>query len=179
MQFQTLPVLAHAQFKLRPLAQHDLGQWSEYLNMPSVYEHTSWNHPTESDLEHYLGNESKSDPSSLLRLAIATKAENLLVETSGVHTVSSANRSAEVAYDLHPSAWRQGVIQHAGRTLVEWAHAHAGVVRVQALVLETNLRSIATLERLAFVREGLLNSYKFVRGQPGNFYIYAHVGTPR
>jgi [ribosomal protein S5]-alanine N-acetyltransferase len=179
MQFQSLPVLAHPQFMLRPLAREDLGRWSQYLNLPSVYEHTSWNHPTESDLEHYLGNESKNEPSGLLRLAIASKSEDLLVGTIGFHTVSSVNRSAELAYDLHPSAWRQGVIQHAGRTLIEWAHSHAGVVRVQALVLETNVRSIATLQRLAFVREGLLNSYKFVRGKPGNFYMYAHVSTPR
>ncbi len=164
---------------LRPLAEEDVARWSQYLNQPSVYEHTSWNHPTESDLVQYLGNESRNEPSSLLRLAIATKSENTLVGTIGFHTVSAVNRSAELAYDLHPSVWGQGVIQLAGRALVEWAHSHAGVVRVQALVLETNLRSIATLERLSFVREGLLKSYKFVRGEPGDFYIYAHVSAPR
>ncbi len=175
MQFQLLPELEHPEFLLRALAQQDLGRWSQYLNLPSVYAHTSWDHPTESDLEHYLGNESKQEPASLMRLAVATRSENLLVGTIGFHTVSPPNRSAELAYDLHPSFWGQGVIQCAGQAVLRWAHSQAGVVRVQATVLESNSRSIATLERLGFVREGLLASYRFVRGQPGNFYMYAHV----
>jgi ribosomal-protein-alanine N-acetyltransferase len=175
MQFQLLPDLEHPQFLLRPLAKQDIRPWSQYLNLPSVYEHTSWDHPTERDLELYLGNESKQEPASLLRLAVATRSENLLVGTIGYHTVSPPNRSAELAYDLHPSFWGQGVIQLVGNTVVRWAHLHAGVVRVQATVLESNSRSIASLERLAFVREGLLASYRFVRGHPRNFYMYAHV----
>jgi ribosomal-protein-alanine N-acetyltransferase len=61
--------------------------------------------------------------------------------------------------------------------LVRWAHLDAGIIRVQATVLESNARSIATLERMLFVREGLLRSYKLVRGKPGNFYMYAHVAV--
>ncbi len=153
----------------------DIARWSQYLNLPSVYEHTSWNHPSESDLQHFLGNETTQDPSGLLRLAVATEDENLLVGTIGFHTVSPQNRSAEIAYDLHPSFWSQGVVQCAGQALVRWAHSSVGLIRVQATVLETNVRSIAALDRLSFVREGLLTSYRLVRGQPGNFYMYAHV----
>ena len=177
MQFQCLPKLEHTEFMLRPLVKQDIVRWSQYLNTPSVYEHTSWNHPTESELESYLGNELIQEPSSLLRIAIATRSDSALVGTIGFHTVSAVNRSAELAYDLHPSFWGRGVVQLAGRALVSWAHSHAQVVRLQATVHETNVRSIAALERLSFVREGLLNSYRLVRGQPGNFYMYAHVAA--
>jgi ribosomal-protein-alanine N-acetyltransferase len=177
MQFQSLPLLDNPHFVIRPLAEQDIAHWAHYLQMEGVYEHTSWSHPTESDLRRYLGNELSQDPSGQLRLAIATRSENQLAGTVGFHTLSPINRTAELAYDLHPSFWGRGLAQQAGQELVRWAHLDAGIIRVQATVLESNARSIATLERMLFVREGLLRSYKLVRGKPGNFYMYAHVAV--
>ncbi len=161
--------------ELRPLLDQDIALWAQYLNEPHVYEHTSWNHPSESDLRRYLGNEASQDPSGQLRLALATKSDNQLAGTVGFHTVSPLNRTAELTYDLHPSFWGQGLARLVGQELVRWAHLDARMIRVQATVLESNTKSIATLERMSFVREGLLQSYKLVRGQPGNFYMYAHI----
>jgi len=177
MRFLALPVSTHPRYILRPLSADDILSWANYLSLPSVYEHTSWNHPTPADLELYLGNEVDLNPETRLRLAIATRIDNLLAGTIGFHTVSPANRSAELAYDLDPKFWSQGIASSLGAELVHWAHTEVGLVRVQATVLESNTRSIATLERSAFSREGLLRSYKQVRGKPGNFYMYAHVAT--
>jgi ribosomal-protein-alanine N-acetyltransferase len=45
-------------------------------------------------------------------------------------------------------------------------------------VLEANVRSAGLLERCGFLREGLLRSYRRVRGRSGNFYMYSHVLPP-
>jgi ribosomal-protein-alanine N-acetyltransferase len=71
--------------------------------------------------------------------------------------------------------WGKGMATAICRELVRWAHASAGIIRVQASVLESNARSIGVLERCGFVREGLLRSYRIVRGSPGNFFMYSHV----
>lgn len=178
MQFRSLPSSAHPHFALRPLEAADIAAWADYLNLPGVYEHTSWNHPSPAELESYLRNEATADPAGRLRLAIAARSNNRLAGTIGFHTVSIANRSAEIAYDLNPTFWGQGLASIMGTELVRWAHDDAKLVRVQATVLETNARSIATLERMSFAREGLLRSYRLVRGFPGNFYMYAHVVNP-
>lgn len=40
-------------------------------------------------------------------------------------------------------------------------------------MLDSNLPSIAVLQRLAMRREGLLRAYRKVRGQPRDFWLYA------
>ena len=64
---------------------------------------------------------------------------------------------------------------HLVELVVGWAHEHAGMARIQATVLESNARSISVLERCGFELEGLMKSFRMVRGKPGNFYMYAHV----
>lgn len=173
MQFTTLPESDHELVTLRPLVPADIPHWFEYLSMPVVFEHTSWNVQSPSELERYA---VLSDaPSAMLRLAIAERETGRLVGTIGFHTVSPENRSAELAYDLSPPWWGKGIASHACEAMVDWAHQHAGLLRVQATVLSSNSRSIEVLQRCRFKREGLLRSYRIVRGRPGDFWMYSHV----
>jgi [ribosomal protein S5]-alanine N-acetyltransferase len=97
------------------------------------------------------------------------------VGTIGFHSISPENRSAELAYDLAPDWWGKGIASEMCRDLVEWAHSQVGLLRVQATVLTSNSRSIEVLQRCSFKREGLLRSYRIVRGRPGDFWMYSHV----
>jgi ribosomal-protein-alanine N-acetyltransferase len=178
MQFNALPQSDHPLVAMRPIEATDLPTWANYLNLPSVYEHTSWNRPTVEDLGSYVWHEAMRTPSSLLRLAVALRSSNELVGTIGFHTVNPANQSAELAYDLSPNLWRHGIATHLCRLVVRWAHTNAAVIRVQATVLESNARSIQVLERAGFAPEGLLRCYRIVRGTPRNFYMYSHISIP-
>lgn len=175
MQFTELPQSSHEKVRLRTLVAADIPAWYGYLRLAPVFEHTSWNLQSPSELMPYVHGAEASTPASRLRLAIALRASDELVGTAGFHTVSPENRSAEIAYDLAPELWHQGVASHVCSVLTGWAHAHVGMLRVQATVLESNARSIAVLERCGFRREGLLASYRLVRGRPGNFFMYSHV----
>ena len=178
MLFDSLPASSHPRFTFRPILREDLSPWAHYLNLPEVFEHTSWDHPRRDELASYLGNETDRSPSSLLRLAIARRVDGHFVGTIGFHTVRPDDRCAELAYDLAPAFWGQGIVTSLGAELVAWAHADPGLRRVQATVLWSNTRSIATLERLGFVRERLLPGHRMVRGSPGDFHLYAHVTMP-
>ena len=177
MQFDTLPESDHPSVVLRPIESTDLPVWLEYLNRPEVFEHTSWNGPRLEDLAPYVWSPEVRAPANLLRLAIASRSCNELVGTIGFHTVHPLHRSAELTYDLAPMHWGQGIATHLCRLVVKWAHEHANVLRIQATVLESNARSAGVLERVGFEREGLLRSYRLVRGTPGNFYMYSHVAS--
>ena len=172
MLFATLPEARHELVSLRPIVEADLRVWYAYLSTPAVYEYTSWNPSSTSELSQYVWTPEEFTDSSLLRLAIALRATGELVGTAGFHTVSRQNRSAELAFDLSPSVWGKGIATYVCQLLVAWAHDSVGLLRVrgQATVLESNARSAAVLERCGFVREGLLGSYRLVRGRPGNFY---------
>jgi ribosomal-protein-alanine N-acetyltransferase len=171
MQFSALPESWHELVALRVILAKDVPVWFEYLSRPEVYEHTSWNLHSPSDLMPYVCGAEPSTPSSRLRLAVVLRSSDELVGTGGFHTVSPENRSAELAYDLAPSMWGRGIATHVCSLLTEWAHTHVGLVRVQATALESNVRSLKVLERCGFQREGLLRSYRIVRGRPGNFLM--------
>lgn len=178
MNFLHLPQLHHPKAMLRPLMQSDLARWAAYIMLPQVHEHTSWNLQSVDELAPYLPYSSSGNPNGPMRLAIAAPDSDLLIGTVGFHTVSSLNKSAELSYDLAPEAWGQGIAQACTRVMVEWAHREVGMIRVQATVLESNQRSLAVLERCGFQREGLLHSFRQVRGQSGDFFMYSHVVQP-
>ena len=179
MKFLHLPESEHASVLVRPLASEDVEHWYAYLSVPFSVEHTSWNLHSVEELMPYVWGAEPLTPSLRLRLAIADRETNRLVGTVGFHTVSPENLSAEVAYDLAPSFRGKGIATYACNLLVAWAHEHVGLIRVQATVLESNARSMAVLRRSGFEREGLLRSYRMVRGRPENFYMYSHVALPQ
>jgi ribosomal-protein-alanine N-acetyltransferase len=173
--FSDLPSIQHPDVCVRPIQADDLAVWADYLRDPRVYEHTSWNLESESELEKYVWEAHSRTPDASLRLAIACVHSDRLVGTFGFHTVSGVHRSAELAYDLAPTHWGRGIAVTAARAFTGWAHASAGVIRVQATVLHSNARSRQVLERSGFVQEGLLRSYRQVRGRPDDFWMYAHI----
>ena len=173
--FSNLPTIQHSDAFVRPIEAGDLAIWADYLRDPRVFEHTSWNLQSESELEKYVWGAQSHTPDSLLRLAVACVHTNQLVGTFGFHTVIGIHRSAELAYDLAPTHWGRGIATVAVQAFTSWAHESAGVTRVQATVLQSNAKSRAVLERSSFVQEGLLRSYRQVRGRPGDFWMYAHI----
>lgn len=175
MQFTELPQCDHDLVTLRRIRASDLAAWYGYLSLPAVFEHTSWDLRSVDGLAPYVAGVEPSSASSRLRLCIALRSSDELIGTAGFHSVSPENRSAEIAYDLSPSMWGKGVATHVCTVLTGWAHSDAGVLRVQATTLESNERSARVLERCGYLREGLLRSYRLVRGEPGNFFMYSHV----
>jgi ribosomal-protein-alanine N-acetyltransferase len=175
MLFTFLPTIQHPDVYVRPIERLDLAVWSEYLRDQRVFEHTSWNLQSDSELEKYIWEAQSHTPDSLFRLAVACVHSNRLVGTFGFHTVFSEHRSAELSYDLAPTHWKRGIGTAGALGFTRWAHESARVIRVQATVLQSNVRSRAVLERSGFVQEGLLRSYRQVRGRPGDFWMYAHI----
>jgi ribosomal-protein-alanine N-acetyltransferase len=178
MQFTSLPKLEHELVLLRPLANADIEAWFRYLTRREVYEHTSWNVHDANELRLHVWSPEGFSAASGIRFAIALRSSDELVGTAGIHSISVNDGRAEVAYDLDPQYWGKGISSAACSELVRWAHTAAALSRIQATVLETNLRSTAVLKRCGFKLEGLLHSYRKVRGKPGNFFMYAHVLTP-
>ena len=160
---------------LRPIAETDLAAWYGYLSRPDVHEHTSWNLASVDDLRHHVWTAGDITEASAVRFAIVLRTSGELVGTAGFHSVSPQNRSAEIAYDLSPSHWQRGIATAMCTLLTDWAHREASMVRVQATALDSNTRSAAVLRRAGFEHEGLLRSFRMVRGVPGDFHMYSHV----
>ena len=172
-----LPSCQHPRVTLRHLVRGDAPAWYAYLAEPAVVEHTSWNLRSIDDLQANFDAYEANDPASPIRLAVVLREGGQLVGTVGFNAVSPQNRTAEIAYDLAPAIWNRGVASSLVDSVTDWGMQHLGLLRIQATVLDSNLRSIRVLERCAFAREGYLRSYRLVRGKPGNFWLYARIAS--
>lgn len=161
---------------LRQLERTDLDAWYAYLSVPDVVRHTSWNLRSRDDLLPLFDAIESAQPDSIRRLAIVDDASGALAGTIGLHTVSTTNRSAEIAYDLAPSYWGRGIASALCASVTAWAFAD-GFRRVQGVVLASNAASLRVLQKCGYRYEGLLRAYRMVRGVPGDFAIYARLAT--
>ena len=163
--------------RLRPLHDADAADWYAYLNDDAVTRHTSWQLDGPETLVRLI--RGYADPASThsVRLAIAG-ADDRLIGTIGLNEIALPARRAEIAYDLAPVHWRQGIATQACTVVTDWALQTLGLARVQATVLDTNTASAGVLERCRFHREGLLHHYRVVRGESRHFWIYARIWPP-
>jgi RimJ/RimL family protein N-acetyltransferase len=160
---------------LRRLVYEDLPHWYAYLSDPSVIEHTSWDLRGPETLAALLRRYECEDPAAPLRFAIIDERLGSLLGTIGLHTISLEHRSAELAYDLARPAWGRGIATAACGAVTAWSYTTLGLLRLQATVLDTNVRSERVLLKCGFAFEGLLRAYRQVRGAPGNFKMYARL----
>lgn len=157
---------------LRPLGPNDVDAWSAYLSEPGVIEHTSWGDVGPSNLEKLVADYAKGRNS--LRWAIVDSSDSLL-GTVGLNEIPHEHGRAEIAYDLDPRHCGRGLATEAASAVILWAHTVLGLQRVQATVLDSNILSIAVLERVGMQREGLIRQYRRVRGQARDYWMYAAI----
>jgi len=175
MQYLNPPELQHELVCLRPLNRSDVPAWYTYLTMPHVLEHTSWQLRSIDELQQKFDGLESADPASELRFAIVLRSSGVLVGTIGFHSLSLPNRTAEIAYDLAPGVWGQGIAPAACAAMAAWGFDRLGAVRIQATALDSNARTLRVLEKCGFQLEGLLHNFRMVRGEPRNFWVYARV----
>lgn len=174
-----LPCSTHPLVTLRHLERSDAPAWYAYLADPAVVEHTSWDLRSIDDLQANFDDYASADASSSMRLAIVLRDGGQLAGTIGLNAISPQHRTAEIAYDLAPAVWGQGVATSVVDAVVDWAFQRLGLLRIQATVLESNSRSLRVLERCRFEREGYLRCYRQIRGRSGNFWLLARLaGVP-
>ncbi|CAM2160466.1 GNAT family N-acetyltransferase [Paraburkholderia tropica] len=177
MQIESPPVSGYPGISLRQLERADIDAWYAYLSLPHVVEHTSWNLHSQADLLPMFDAFESTATQSVRRLAMVSDDDAKLIGTIGFHTISDVNHTAEIAYDLAPSHWGKGIASAVCNAVAAWSFNAYGFIRVQGTVLSSNARSARVLQRARFRHEGLLRSYRMVRGTPGDFMLYARLAT--
>lgn len=173
MRIDVAPALLKDGLCLRALGESDLDSWFAYLSMPGVLRETSWEVKCVEDLRSPLGLYNSADPSSPIRFAISQGHHQPLIGSIGFHSISPLHRTAEIAYDLHPSYWGRGIGKACCTAVTDWGFLERGYLRVQAVTLETNVPSIRLLDRCGFALEGKLRNYRIVRGEARDFLMYS------
>jgi RimJ/RimL family protein N-acetyltransferase len=171
----TSPTLERKDIALRPISFSDIEPWYAYLSIPGAVEHTSWSIKSREDVRAIVERCHSSGARSLIRFAVVDVETARMIGSVGFHTISAENRTAEIAFDLHPEFWGQGIATHCCRAALTWGFAQRQYVRIQATALDTNYASMRVLEKSGFALEGLLRNFRLVRGVPRDFRMYSSV----
>jgi RimJ/RimL family protein N-acetyltransferase len=108
----------------------------------------------------------------VLRLMIVRAADGATVGECTLFHLDAQCRRAEIGYSLASAAWGQGIAQEALRELLRYGFDEMGLHRVEADIDPRNEASARCLERLGFVREGLLRERWIVEGEVSDSALY-------
>jgi len=107
-----------------------------------------------------------------LRLGIERIGQARLIGQCTLFGLANASRRAEVGYALAASAWGQGYMHEALTALLDHGFDALDLHRVEADIDPRNAASARSLERLGFVREGLLRERWIVDGTVSDSVFY-------
>jgi RimJ/RimL family protein N-acetyltransferase len=91
-----------------------------------------------------------------IRWAIRRAGDPVLIGTATLFRFSAQNLRAETGYILGRAHWGHGYMGEAMDAILDYAFGPMGLSRIEADTDPRNAASIRMLERLGFVREGLL-----------------------
>jgi len=168
------PTLELDEIRLRPLRSGDAAALHAYLSQPAVTALTSFPPVTPALVEAIIARAAsrwaRCEPG---KWGVALRSDDRVVGTCGFNDGSPPHRWAELAYDLAPEHWGQGVMQRALAAALGWAFERGDLYRVQAYVRVDNARSARLLERCGFSCEGRLRAFRMCKGEPFDFHVHS------
>jgi len=106
------------------------------------------------------------------RVAIERIADRGFIGWCSLSRWNPIYRSAKLGYCLDEAAWGNGFATEAAGALLQWAFDTLDLNRVQAETDTRNVASSRVLEKLGFVREGILREDCIVDGDVSDSWVY-------
>ena len=138
----------------------------ELARDPEVVRHFSWGpyRNAEEPLPWIEDAERRREEGEWLEFAIAGPGDELIGVT-GLTELSRRDRRATIGTWLGREYWGTGANRESKALLLALAFRRLGLNRVTALASPDNERSLAALERIGFVAEGVLREWHIHRGE--------------
>ncbi|PAX51540.1 GNAT family N-acetyltransferase [Brunnivagina elsteri] len=108
-----------------------------------------------------------------IRWGIAKKDENIIIGTCGYRFWGKPLFCAEIGYELTKAYWREGIMSEALAAIIEFAFENTELNRIEATVMLENIASMALLEKLGFIEEGVLREFGFWKDEFHNLKIFS------
>ena len=171
--FDDLPIKTE-RLVLRPFSTSDARDLFGIYSDPEVmrfWSSTSWGsieraHETlERDIKGFENGEH-------LCLALERERDARMIGQCTLFKISEDCRRAEIGYCLASGAWGNGYMHEALRALIAYGFTHLNLNRIEADIDPRNEASVKSVERLGFVREGLLRERWIVNGEDSDSAIY-------
>jgi RimJ/RimL family protein N-acetyltransferase len=152
------PVLTTERLVLREVVDRDVDAVFEMESDPVAMRY--WSKPPMKDVSEARAAVERAKgyfPARVgLRWSIARAADDWMIGHVSVFSFSEQSGRAEIGYGLARAHWGQGFMHEALAAVIDYAFGPLGLRRLEADTDPRNEASLRALERLGFVREGLL-----------------------
>jgi len=171
---KVLPTLPAQRVRLRWLSEKDVPALFTVFGDPEVTRY--WGHsvlPDSSAATVLLEDiHEKFAQQRLFQWGVALLDTDALIGTCTLASINPENRRAELGFALARAYWGQGYMHDALGVLLRFGFSEMQLHRLTADTDPRNERSIRTLERLAFRREGYLREHYLLHGEPQDSILY-------
>lgn len=169
-----LPVIETARLRLRGHRESDLEPYFALHADPAVMRYWSCPAWTSVDqardrLAEVIGHR---DADRALCWTVADRGDDRLIGSVVLFAINREQGRAEIGYALSASHWGRGLAQEAMAEVLRHAFDVLGLRRIEADIDPRNAASCRLVERMGFVREGLLRERWCVGGEVSDSAIY-------
>ncbi|KGM57320.1 hypothetical protein N799_07685 [Lysobacter arseniciresistens ZS79] len=169
-----MPVIETARLRLRGHRQDDLNAYFQLHADPAVMRYWSW--PAWTSVEQAQDRLSQvigqRGANRVLCWAIADQGDDRLLGSIVLFAINREQGRAETGYALSSSHWGRGLAQEAMAPVLRHAFDVLGLRRIEADIDPRNAGSCRLVERMGFVREGLLRERWCVAGEVSDSAMY-------
>lgn len=114
-----------------------------------------------------------------LVLGIVLQATGQVIGKCMLFNYDPGSKRAEIGFGIGHPYWGQGFVSEAGRALLTYGFDTLGLRRIEAEIDPRNISSGRTLERLGFVKEGLLRQRWEINGVVSDSALYGLLSSDR
>ncbi|MCR6110538.1 GNAT family N-acetyltransferase [Bacillus sp. A301a_S52] len=108
-----------------------------------------------------------------IRWGITLKEKGIIIGSCGFHNIVLQHSRAEIGFELSKEMWGKGIAHEAVEAIINYGFNQMDFQRIEALIEPPNLSSQRLVEKLGFMREGLLRNYEFTCGKFYDLYMYS------
>jgi ribosomal-protein-alanine N-acetyltransferase len=167
MDSNTLPTITTSRLLLRWISEADIDALYDVFSDPQVMRYWSSGPLADKQAAAEMQREiaASNQNNSLFKWGLALRESDTVIGTVTLFNLNLSNGRAEVGYAMGRRYWGKGYMHEALQALLTHGFEVLGLRRLEADVDPRNSRSIRTLERLGFQREGFLRERWHVDGE--------------
>ncbi|MGN6318624.1 GNAT family N-acetyltransferase [Trinickia sp.] len=174
-------MLSTARLTLRPLRAEDAAPlFAMYSDVQFM---RYWSFPVMTRFEQvvdYLARRMQGSATETeIVWAVEIAATHEAIGICSLFDLDAASKRAEIGFGLQRAFWGRGYMSEAARAVVDCAFDMLHLRRIEAEIDPRNGASARILERLGFVKEGLLRERWMVDGNVSDSAIYGLLHTDR
>ncbi|MEU5198506.1 GNAT family protein [Streptomyces scabiei] len=106
---------------------------------------------------------ARQEPRTEFYLGVAKRDDDSLIGFARIGL--SGVQAGKLGYAIAAKEWGRGYATDAAHALVTYAFKELGLHRITAAIGPDNIASIAVVQQLGFMREGVLRDHVFTNGQ--------------